>query len=380
MSRTNNPEEQAFFRALQFGDAAVITQMVHTNPNLLHSYDDSNFGATPLTSVCFASRHDLACLLLDLGADPNRRSDWSMGPWSPLHCAAYRHDHALAQDLLARGATLDLHGAAALGWCDALKELLDSAPHRIHERGGDGCFPLHFADTISVAELLLERGAEIDGRCKDHHSTPAQYLCTIRPDVARYLLSRGAQADVFTATLCEASTTLDSILSAEPSLAKTHLNQTFFPPHEGHQTYNILTFTVGSDTTPLHAAAIKDNVKAMQRLLSAGAEVNARGGYDQGTPLHQAAWNNHVDAATCLIEHGADINMRSGKIHNNSPAGWAIVAGSLRVFELLMDHGAERFPWFLDDAKDACEGRFDAVSRAPRADREAILKRVMGEA
>ncbi len=57
-----------------------------------------------------------------------------------------------------------------------------------------------------------------------------------------------------------------------------------------------------------------------------------RGGYDQATALHTAAWCNCVRAAEALLDQGADINIRSGRIHNNSPAGWAIVSGAEAVF------------------------------------------------
>ncbi len=100
---------------------------------------------------------------------------------------------------------------------------------------------------------------------------------------------------------------------------------------------------------------------------------NVRGGYDQAAPLHTAAWNNCAESAEALLDCGADIDIRSGKIHNNSPAGWAIVAGSDKVFELLLSRGAQLHPWFVDDARDACAGRFDQVSRASPEVRQRIL-------
>ena len=99
-------------------------------------------------------------------------------------------------------------------------------------------------------------------------------------------------------------------------------------------------------------------------------------GYDQATPLHAAAWSDCKDSAVALLDNGADIEARSGKLHNNSPAGWAIVAGADSVFELLMDRGAHRHPWFLDDARDACVGRFDQVSKASQEQRTRILSRL----
>ena len=107
-----------------------------------------------------------------------------------------------------------------------------------------------------------------------------------------------------------------------------------------------------------------------------GLSPSVRGGYDQATPLHTAAWSNCLESAQALLDEGADIEARSGKLHNNSPAGWAIVAGSDSVFELLIDRGAQRHPWFLDDARDACDGRFDQVSGASPEQRTRILTRL----
>ncbi len=326
--------------------------------------------------ACFGNRPATVQLLLELGADPNRKSDWAMGPWSPLHCAIYRGDKALAHLLLAGGATLDVHTAAGLGDGEAVSRLLDNDPLRVNERGGDGCQPLHFADTAEVARLLLDRGAEIDGRCIDHYSTPVQYLCTTRPEVARYLLSVGAQPDLFSSVACGDVLSVEKLLNADPKLIQARINQMFFPPGDQHNVHNILTFTIGQDTTPLHAAAKGNRGEMIALLAQCGLSPDVRGGYDQATPLHIAAWNDCSESACALLDAGANIEARSGKLHNNTPAGWAIVAGSASVFELLMSRGAQRHPWFLDDARDACNGRFDQVSPAASDQRKRILSRL----
>jgi hypothetical protein len=45
----------------------------------------------------------------------------------------------------------------------------------------------------------LDHGARIDARDEDHDSTPAQWRIDESPDVARFLLERGAKADIFLA-------------------------------------------------------------------------------------------------------------------------------------------------------------------------------------
>ncbi|MEZ6095715.1 MAG: ankyrin repeat domain-containing protein [Pirellulaceae bacterium] len=376
MSQSNTPTEIQFFDLLFAGNDAQIRTFIADHPGILDSYNYRSFGATPLTMACFSNRRDLVEQLIEEGVDPNRRSDWNMGPWSPLHCAVYRNDKSLVEFLLASGAELDVHTAAGMGDCSAVARLLDAEPERVVEKGGDGCHPLHFADTSEVAQLLLDRGAEIDGRCIDHYSTPVQYLCSIRPVVARYLLSKGATPDIFSSIICAECSFVEKLLNNDASLIDARINQTFFPPGNGHDVHNILTFTVGMEATTLHAAAKGNRADMVPLLVGHGLSPNVRGGYDQATPLHVAAWNNCVEVAESLLDNGADINIRSGNIHNNSPAGWAIVSGADNVFQMLMDRGAERFEWFGDDAVDALNGRFDQVSSAKREQRQRIVDRL----
>jgi hypothetical protein len=56
-----------------------------------------------------------------------------------------------------------------------------------------------FLATSPQQRLLLEHGARIDARDEDHESTPAQWLVGDAPDVARFLLERGATPDIFLA-------------------------------------------------------------------------------------------------------------------------------------------------------------------------------------
>jgi ankyrin repeat protein len=377
MKQTNTPKQIEFFRDLASGDLDRIRRHVGSEASLLNSFNYRGFGATPLTSASFSGRFELAKELLELGADPNQKSDWDMGPWSPLHCALFRRDKRLVELLLSHGATLDVHTAAGMGNCNEASRLLTADPSRVAERGGDGCYPLHFADTCEVARLLLDRGADIDGRCIDHYSTPVQYLCTIRPEVAKFLLAAGATPDIFSAVLCGDVSCVEKLLEAVPNLIHARINQVTFPSSSEHDVQNILNFSVGNDSTPLHAAAKSNRFESVPLLVRCGLSVDVRGGYDLSTPLHTAAWSNCPDAAAALLDNGADIDIRSGKLHNNSPAGWAIVAGSDRVFELLLDRGATVYEWFVDDARDACDRRFDQVSNVPKVQRERILSRLI---
>ena len=92
-----------------------------------------------------------------------------------------------------------VHEAARSGHADKVAEMLTKDPSLIDAKGIDARTPLHCAGTVAVAALLLDHGARIDARDEDHNSTPAQWLIGESPEVTRFLLKRGAKADIFLA-------------------------------------------------------------------------------------------------------------------------------------------------------------------------------------
>jgi hypothetical protein len=92
-----------------------------------------------------------------------------------------------------------VHEAARAGLAETLAEMLAEDVSLIDAKGMDARTPLHCAGTVAVAALLLDHGARIDARDEDHNSTPAQWRIGESPDVARFLLERGAKADIFLA-------------------------------------------------------------------------------------------------------------------------------------------------------------------------------------
>ncbi|MEQ1827904.1 MAG: ankyrin repeat domain-containing protein [Pirellula sp.] len=380
MTSTNHSEECDFFDAVRCGRLDDVRRLAEANAELLQAYDDRSFGATPITTIAFTDSvdfdRDMIRLLIDLGADVNQRSNWRAGPWSPLHCAIHCGNDQLAEFLLSNGATLDVHTAAALGRIDELRKLLDEDSSRVHERGGDGCLPLHFAGAVEAAKLLLERGADIGARCVDHYSTAVEYRAHVRPEVVRFLFSQGAEADIFTATMAGDVDTVLELIGTDASVVHERVDQKKFPRAPEHHADNMLIFVLGKNATAMHAAARSNRPEMVDILSEAGADLNARGGYDDAAPLHIAAWHDHDPVAAKLIALGADINLRSGKIHNNSPAGWAIVAGSHRVFSRLLDHQAERHPWFDEDTQAAVDGEFLKYKKVPKQNYEKIRARL----
>jgi ankyrin repeat protein len=85
-------------------------------------------------------------------------------------------------------------------------------------------------------------------------------------------------------------------------------------------------------------AARRGDVEALQQLIRAGVDFNARDRYGQ-TALMLAAHHGHVRAAMLLVECGADLNVTAK--YNLSALMLAIVAGHVAVARLLAGAGAD---------------------------------------
>ena len=125
-------------------------------------------GATPLHWAAEEGHKDVVKLLIVRGADPNQ----GVGEveWTPLQKAAYHRHKGVAQILIDGGASTNiadkygrtpLHWAAAFGQRDLVEILLDAGADPERECVEDGETPLHWAADEGhqdVVKLLIERG------------------------------------------------------------------------------------------------------------------------------------------------------------------------------------------------------------------------------
>ena len=154
---------------------------------------------TPLILAADNGNMNMACLLLEKGAEPNMANENGV---TPLHMAACRGHHHVVELLLDRGAkqntandgSTPLLYAADKGYKDVVLLLL--------KRGADpniagprGYTPLHAAaykGHKGVAQILLSNGAELD-IVNEAGSTPLfQAVCGEHARIVNLLLDRGA--------------------------------------------------------------------------------------------------------------------------------------------------------------------------------------------
>lgn len=322
---------EALVDALNARDAATVRELLNQHPAARALIDAPLFPFDSPALVHFAGTGDLALVnvLLEFGADPNRRSNWWAGGWHVLHTAT----GAVADRLIEAGAVPDACAAAHLGRLDLLRRILDADPGRVHERGGDGQTPLHFATAREVVDLLLERGANPDARDLDHRGTPAQWMLDRkrgagRYDLAAYLVERGASADIFLASALGMTNQLRTMLEADPTLLERRTGQAEYgeqPPSSFH----IYTWTIGQNLSPLQVAmqfgqpaalaVLQGYASERQRLVAACAAGNALAARqllrerpslidelstEDQRALPDAAWSANAAAVELMLELG----------------------------------------------------------------------------
>jgi len=329
-----------FQRAVRNRDAVELRRVLEDSEQAREAINEPLFGFDSPALVAVAGDGNLALVdtLLDFGADPNRRSSWWAGGFHPLHGAS----GLVADRLIAAGSVPDACAAARLDRLDLLTRILRDDPSRVHERGGDGQTPLHFAQSRAVVDLLLESGADIDARDVDHRSTAAEWMTggaddpeTSRIELARYLVERGASADVFLVAALGLTDRAREMLRADPSLLGLRTGQGDYgeqPP----SSYHIYLWTLGSNLSPLHVAAKfghAETLRAMEpsatpaeRLLlachlgrsdEARAIVRANPGIVEGLDptqkraLTDEAWAPNAPAVEIMLELGFDPSVPS---------------------------------------------------------------------
>ena len=92
------------------------------------------------------------------------------------------------------------------------------------------------------------------------------------------------------------------------------------------------------DMTPLHVAAYAGHYSSTERLLKAGANVDARTKYKHLTPLHIAAEQGHAGIVKILLANKADPHARSSS--GSTPFYRSTRGGSLEVLDILRAHGS----------------------------------------
>ena len=290
--------------------------------------------------ICEALRH---------GADVNMKGAHTLPDWyyhyhiTPLHRVAWeRHREPTSSAI-----------AAAV---DAVAVLLRNGAdvHAVAEQ--DGATPLHRADLVEVADLLLKSGADVNARDRKGF-TPLYGVIGVYNeergerwiDMMSLLVRHGADIDA-------RSDTSTNVLGSSTHGRATPLFQAIIgnsrsisaPGQIPVVVKNLLSH--GADVnarndeghTPLHAVMIEavfrnddsymsEWIEIMKALVASGADVNARFGTDSDsvgdTPLHYGFYRlftQSPEMLTVLLDLGADVNAKDD-FFGNTPLHQAII-------------------------------------------------------
>lgn len=378
---TSTPIQQ-LRQAFQRGDADAVRRILSQHAEFRASINAPVFAFNAPAIVAYANNLAMLDVLLEFGADPNARSAWWAGAFHALHMAT----GAAAARLLAAGAIPDACAAAHLDDADLLSTMIATNAACVHERGGDGQTPLHFARSRRVVDLLLDAGADIDARDVDHRATPAEWMLDRARDagryaLAQYLVERGAHADIFMTAALGLTDRAVALLQRDTTLLDEMTGRGRYaemPPSSFHMYF----WTIGSNRSPLEVAAQfghDDTLSAMlafatpmQRLRLACRRSDGEGaravlrehpelmttltpndhravtdaawngdapavalmltlgfdpatpGHDAGTALHCAAWQGSGDSVATILAHPAGRALLTTRDahHSATPLGW----------------------------------------------------------
>ncbi|CAG0903091.1 unnamed protein product, partial [Cyprideis torosa] len=248
----------------------------------------NTFGETPLFFATWGNRHSVVEVLLAHGADPNIANHYGT---SPLHQA---RSAGTAELLIAKRAEVNAQDERGK---TPLFVATDWNRHSVVEvllaNGADPNIaseversPLHQAESAETAELLIQKGAEVNAKDRRGKTPLFVAIENNRHSVVEVLLANGA----------------------DPNIASE------------------------DERSPLHQA---ESAETAELLIQKGAEVNAQD--ERGkTPLFVATdWNRH-SVVEVLLANGADPNIASED--ERSPLHQAV---SAETAELLIQKGAE---------------------------------------
>jgi len=222
------------------------------------------------------------------------------------------------------------------------------------DAGADLNEPLVAAGSIDnrpVAELLLDRGAAIDGT--GGWSPLEEALYWNSQNAIALLLERGAKIqNLRTAAALGRVDLIENYFNTDGSL-KPEAGKIDWPFGSLESIARSNHDAAGKQVLADHVrswsqdrqgilnnafvyACMHGHIDAAQLLLDHGAEINAvPGGFDYaGTGLHYAALNGHRAMLEFLLAHGADRDIKDTKV-GSTAAGWADYGNHPDLAELL---------------------------------------------
>lgn len=303
----------------------------------VHAQDD--YGYTPLHMAVTHGLEDAFDILVVYGSNINALCEENK--WSPIHLAAQNNHLSLLKKLIQLGVnknswgiggTRPLHVASYNGSLKCVEALLQVGVDKDIENDYKET-PLHYAargNKPDIVNILIDNGAQIE-RQNQNGSTPLHFAAqTDSYEALIALLKRGADKEALDFRLASplvyalkrnSKRSLIGLLYYKANMM--HVSQGGWSPLTSASVDPALSACLklliehGADIesriqqrewAPLHCAAQVNNNKAVEILISYGANVNTVAKYNT-TPLYVAVSNNALEAASTLLKAGADMTI-----------------------------------------------------------------------
>jgi ankyrin repeat protein len=329
-------------------------------------------GMTALMCAVAGGHFETMEVLLRRGADPNAEmpyNGWTAMTWAALEARGLRvvqgrcwpthTGDARAMNVLASaGGRLGLREAILLGDVELVRRACDTDPTL--DINGESRFGMHethlmLAATLgplAVVDLLLERGADIEGTDDIGHTALMRAAESGHEDIVRRLLDLGADINrnwPMTSALAQAQGRghqgVTALLLSRG--ARRHMSEAI-DTDDLALARGLLLVGVDPDSFEFpgypfvrHAmhAVSRGNVDMVRLLLEQGASLH-ESCTDRHPLLVEAASRGHIEVVRLLIAHGADVGA-AGK-DGRTPYDEASEAGHTAVMDELKLAGAVR--------------------------------------
>ncbi|MEM7759724.1 MAG: sigma-70 family RNA polymerase sigma factor [Cyanobacteria bacterium P01_A01_bin.40] len=290
--------------------------------------------------------------------------------------------------------TTALHCAAHRGYLDIVKLILNAgADVNTLEGNYSQSTPLHWAATgghLEVTQTLVENGAKLNIKDNWNNLTPLGWAILIRHDhgdclmgnnhqqIREYLISKGAQLDIFSVITLGDLDLVDSLIKSNPEILNRRLGfalDELQPLHYAIQENKIeiaeLLIRQGADlqaqsrfgVTPLCMAIrannqqliqlLNVNVPHLSTLLVSEQWSKAENMFKQqpnlmaenSLLLHYMIKQGLLNATSWLLEHDASFEIRAkyqldDYVVNLTPLQAAVEANQFKIARLLIEYGA----------------------------------------